>query len=53
MKKAILIIAAVGMSLPGIAQDKYVVSALTALKANNLEEAKTDIDKAMESPETK
>jgi predicted Zn-dependent protease len=53
MKKIILIIATVGISLPGIAQDKYVISALTSLKGNNLEEAKADIDKAMTSPETK
>jgi predicted Zn-dependent protease len=53
MKKAILIFATMGLTLPGIAQDKFVVSALTALKENNLEEAKADIDKAMTSPETK
>lgn len=53
MKKAILIIAALGVTYAGMAQDKYVVSALTALKGNNYDEAKEDIDKAMASPETK
>ena len=53
MKKAILIIAAVGISYSGIAQEKYVVSALTALKGGNLEEAKQDIDKAAGAPESK
>lgn len=53
MKKSILIIAALGISYLGVAQDKYVVSALTALKGGNLEEAKQDIDKAAASPETK
>ncbi len=36
----------------GSGDDKYIVSALTALKANNLDEAKTEIDKAF-TPETK
>jgi hypothetical protein len=53
MKKTILIIAAIGMTYAGTAQDKYVVSALTALKGNNYDEAKDDIDKAMANPETK
>jgi tetratricopeptide (TPR) repeat protein len=39
--------------LPGIAQDKYVVSANIALNAKNFDEAKSEIDKAMASPETK
>ncbi len=52
MKKAILIAAAVGMTLPGIAQDKYVVSANLAMKSQNYEEAKMEIDKAMANPET-
>ncbi|MCF8449168.1 MAG: hypothetical protein K9G49_04785 [Taibaiella sp.] len=52
MKKAILIAAAVGMTLPGIAQDKFVVSANLALKSQNYDEAKTEIDKAMANPET-
>lgn len=53
MKKSILIFAMAGLTLPGIAQEKYVVSALTALKENNLEEAKDNIDKAMASPDSK
>ena len=53
MKRLILIIAAFAMTFHGIAQDKYVTSALTALKSNNLDEAKEDIDKAMANPETK
>ena len=36
----------------GGADDKFIISALTALKANNLEEARTQIDKAF-TPETK
>ncbi len=44
--------AAVGITLPGIAQDKYVVSANLALKSQNYDEAKSEIDKAMASPET-
>lgn len=52
MKKIILIIAAIGITLPGIAQDKYVVSANLALKNQNYDEAKSEIDKAMASPET-
>ncbi len=53
MKKALLIASIVGASLPGIAQDKYVVSANLALKSQNYDEAKTEIDKAMANPETK
>jgi hypothetical protein len=53
MKKAILILLAAGITYVSPAQDKYVVSALTALKSNNLEEAKQDIDKAMANPESK
>jgi Tfp pilus assembly protein PilF len=53
MKKVILAIATLGVTIPGIAQDKYVVGALTALQNKNYEEAKEDIDKAMASPETK
>jgi Tfp pilus assembly protein PilF len=52
MKKVILTIATIGMSLTGIAQDKYVVSALTSLKEQNYDDAKENIDKAMASPET-
>lgn len=53
MKKTILIIAILGMSLPGIAQEKYVVSASVALNAQKFDEAKENIDKAMSSPETR
>lgn len=53
MKKTLLVIAALGLTFSGIAQDKYVTSALTALNSNHLDEAKSDIDKAMSSPETK
>lgn len=53
MKKTILMIAAFGISVSAIAQDKYVTTALTALKQGNYEEAKENIDKAMLSPETK
>jgi hypothetical protein len=53
MKKAILIVAAVCLSLHGMAQDKYVTTAKEALSKQNLEEAKENIDKAMLSPETK
>ena len=52
MKKVILIVATLGLTLPGIAQDKYVVSANVALNNKNLDEAKSEIDKAMASPET-
>jgi len=54
MKKIlILIIATFAVAFQGTAQDKYVTSALTALKSNNLEEAKENIDRAMSSPESK
>ena len=53
MKKAILIIATLGISSSGIAQDKYVVSANVALNQKSYDEAKENIDKAMASPETK
>ena len=53
MKKIILIIATLGISFAGIAQDKYVTSAIEALRASNLDEAKENIDKAMAGPETK
>ena len=53
MKKAILIITALGISFSGMAQDKYVVSANVALNAKNFEEAKENIDKAMASPDTR
>jgi hypothetical protein len=54
MKKVVIIIAALGLSFSGLAQEKYVVAASTALtKSQNLEEAKENIDKAMLDPETK
>lgn len=53
MKKGVLIFAAVSISFTGMAQDKYVVSALTSLKQSNFDEAKEDIDRAMANPETK
>ena len=53
MKKIILIIAAAGITFPGIAQEKYVVSANVALNNKNYEEAKENIDKSMASPDTK
>ena len=53
MKKTILIIATLGISFAGIAQDKYVTSANVALNSKNYDEAKEDIDKAMTSPDTK
>lgn len=53
MKKSILIIATLGITFSGIAQDKYVVSANVALNQKNYDEAKSEIDKAMASPETK
>ena len=52
MKKAVLTIAAIGITVAGIAQDKFVSSAATALSQKALDEAKADIDKAMSSPET-
>jgi len=52
MKKAILIIAAMGATFSGMAQDKYVVSANVALNGKNYDEAKDNIDKAMANPET-
>ena len=53
MKKIILISATIAITFQGLAQDKYVTTALTALKENNYDEAKDNIDKAMASPETK
>lgn len=52
MKKSILIAAAIGITLSGIAQDRFVVNANMALKSQNFDEAKTEIDKAMANPET-
>ncbi len=52
MKKLMFIVATVGITLPGIAQDKYVVSANLELKHQNYDEAKAQIDKAMENPTT-
>ncbi|MBE2289598.1 MAG: hypothetical protein IAE95_08595 [Chitinophagaceae bacterium] len=53
MRKLVLIAATIGMTVPAMAQDKYVVSANIAMKNQNFEEAKTEIDKAMASPETR
>jgi predicted Zn-dependent protease len=53
MKKAILMFAVMGLAFHGVAQEKYVVSALTALKSNNFDEAKESIDKAMANPDSK
>jgi hypothetical protein len=53
MKKIVLIFATFAATFQGIAQDKYVTSALTALNSKNYDEAKESIDKAMTSPETK
>lgn len=52
MKKVLLIAATIGITLPALAQDKYVVSANLALKNQNYDEAKSEIDKAMANPET-
>jgi len=53
MRKAILIIAALGLVFQGIAQEKYVVSANVALGKGDLDDAKENIEKAYASPETK
>lgn len=53
MKKVALVCLVVGMSHAGFSQDKYVTSANMAMKSNNFEEAKEDIDKAMANPETR
>lgn len=52
MKKVILAIAAAGVTIPAIAQDKFVVTASQAMQSKNWDEAKDAIDKAMASPET-
>lgn len=52
MKQSILIAAMAVATVPAMAQDKYVVSANLAMKAQNYDEAKTEIDKAMANPET-
>ncbi len=52
MKKSILIMAALGLYLHAHSQDIVVESALTALKTGNLDEAKTDIDRAIAYPGT-
>ena len=52
MKKTFLILAALGFYFQGHSQDIVVESALTALKTGNLEEAKTDIDRAIAYPGT-
>ena len=53
MKKAVLVVAALGVTFMGMAQDKFVTSALTALSVKSYDEDKQDIDKAMASPETR
>jgi len=53
MKKVFLMLAAVGLSVSGIAQDRLVTSAAVAMQGKNIDEAKDDIDKAMGNPETK
>jgi len=53
MKKSILMIAILGLSLQGMSQEKYVVSAGVSLNNNNLDEAKENIDKAMQSADTR
>jgi len=53
MKKTILIIATLGISFSGMAQDKYVTSAREDIGKQDFDNAKEDIDKAMASPETK
>ena len=53
MKKTFLLVAALGLTLSGFAQEKYVVSASLALKEHKLDEAKTNIDKAMMGEKTK
>ncbi len=53
MKKAVMILAALALSLNSMAQDTYVTSAGVALQSKNYDEAKEDIDKAMGNSETK
>jgi len=53
MKKTVIIIAALALSLNGLAQDTYVTSAGVALQNKNYDEAKDDIDKAMTNNDTK
>lgn len=53
MKKALLVVAAVGLTYAGVAQDKYVTSALTNYNTKSWDDAKADIDKAAVHPETK
>ena len=52
MKRVIIMIAALGLTFQGIAQDKYIVSAKESLKKGELDEAKDFIDKA-QAGETK
>jgi len=47
MKRILLTAAVLGITLTGIAQEKYVTSANVALQAGNIDEAKENIDKAM------
>ncbi len=53
MKKVIIMIAALGLTFHGIAQEKFTVSAKEALNKGNLDEAKENIDKAQAGPDTK
>ncbi len=51
MKRVLLTTAVLGMTLTGIAQEKYVTGASMAINANNIDEAKENIDKAMSNAE--
>ena len=53
MKRIGLTITALAFVFSGMAQDKYVTSALSAVKEKNYEEAKADIDRAAANPESK
>lgn len=56
MKKAVFALALLGsvsVSVHGVAQEKYVVTALTAMKSNNYDEAKESIDKAYANADSK
>lgn len=52
MKKTILIATMAVATVPALAQDKYVVNANLAMRSQNYDEAKAEIDKAMANPET-
>src|ERR1700733_8522142 len=53
MKKVVLTLTVLALAFTGIAQQKNIETALSALKENNLDEAKESIDKAEANPETK